>query len=710
MRSDCASHPSGPRAGDRFSLFIPKKSGARKGLSIRVERLRAAPRVFAGHGDAAPEHDGFLRLVGLRAAEERNAPLNERQGFVPGSRIVQSPRHAGETLSVERAAPGVFGFEFAHQADDFLPNGVGMSAGAREKRLDFAVDRLFAPGGIGSGLSPETERAVAVARLFRPACGFRELPGFEGRFVGERPKGFGIASPFGKVFGLGDGYVRAQRASEIAHRLNSFGVRRPGTGGKFGKKIFGQGERLFRLIRASAIERLGVAPFGAGVGRGPAKHRLPQAVNFGRLAAGPKRTRKPPRRPGIGFARSKHPTERRDVLGRGRLEEIPFGVDGRRKVFGRRLQGVAVNPRDAAREHRAVGCLGIVRERHGFFESAKSLGPVTPAQRNVRESRVGEGPFRVDGDRFAVGGFGLRELTALQKRVSSVAGEPVAPFGDGVAPALRARVVGTLGVKTFERCNAFGAGGALVDGLERPVERLFKGFVGQASLSALRDENRFRPAKGVEQRLSFGAARVSSKQHVGVFELKRRLRRRAVKKLLEFTGGLFVSSRDGEKAHCGVGLRKVAPRHSLERAGVAAGLRFGRGAEFLQKRGDFRLILLFGDAVTEEMPKIVELKFRVVGRHAQEPPERIALHGRVVGASRRLDLARKPARLNACAVGGAERVGRVKRRQRRCQGGEGLRGRHDRSPERIGRRSRPSRSNAKRASSKPSPKSVSMLL
>ena len=44
-----------------------------------------------------------------------------------------------------------------------------------------------------------------------------------------------------------------------------------------------------------------------------------------------------------------------------------------------------------------------------------------------------------------------------------------------------------------------------------------------------------------------------------------------MKKLLDFTGGLVVSSRDGEKAHCGVGLCKVAPRHSLERTGVAAG-------------------------------------------------------------------------------------------------------------------------------------------
>ena len=182
-----------------------------------------------------------------------------------------------------------------------------------------------------------------------------------------------------------------------------------------------------------------------------------------------------------------------------------------------------------------------------------------------------------------------------------------------------------------------------------------------------------------------------------------------MKEFFHLSGGLAVTARDGEKTQGGVGLRKIAPRHPRERAGVAAGLRLGRGAQFFQKLLDFLLVLLFGSAVAKEMAQIVELQFRVVGRHAEKPPERIAFHGRVVGASGRFDLPREPPGLNARAVGGGECVGRVKRRQRRCQGGEGLRGRHE-SPERIGRRSRPSRSNAKRASSKPSPKSVSMLL
>ena len=94
---------------------------------------------------------------------------------------------------------------------------------------------------------------------------------------------------------------------------------------------------------------------------------------------------------------------------------------------------------------------------------------------------------------------------------------------------------------------------------------------------------------------------------------------------------------------------------ALERAGVAAGPRVGRSAEFLEKRGDLRLVLPSGDVVAKEVAQIVKLQLRVVGRHAEEPSERIAFHGRVVGRSRRFDLACEP------AVRGAERVGRRER-------------------------------------------------
>ena len=448
---------------------------------------------------------------------------------------------------------------------------------------------------------------------------------------------------------------------EIAHRPDAFGVRRPGTGGKAGEKVFGEGDGLFRLIDASAKERLGVAPFAELGRRGSFGLRFPKSVGRIEFPAGPQGSREPTRRPGIGFACVERASQGGHVFGRRRLEKIPFGVDPRREAVCLGYERILMNPRDAARQHRTVRGLRVVGERHGLFEKTLCRASVAAAKRHVGEARVGEGPRGIDCEGFAVGGFGLRERAPLQKCVPAVVREPVAPLRNGVAPAFRARVVGLFAQETFERRDAFGARGALVDAFERPFERFFKGFVGKTALGALRDEKRRRPAKGFQERLSFGASRLGPKQHVGVFELERRLGRDALIELFRLAGGLVVASRDGEKAQGGVALGKIAPGHALERAGVAAGPRVGRSAEFLEKRGDLRLVLPSGDVVAKEVAQIVKLQLRVVGRHAEEPSERIAFHGRVVGRSRRFDLACEPARLNPRSVRGAERVGRRER-------------------------------------------------